>query len=154
MEVILLEKLHRLGDLGDKVNVKPGFGRNYLIPQKKAVPATADNIAEFEEKRAEFEKVQSEGIARAEARKEALSTVEVTITANAGTEGKLFGSVGGAEIASAVSETGNEVSKSEIRLPDGPLREIGEHDVAIYLNADLSVSVKVHIVAAEGEQNT
>ena len=154
MEVILLEKLHRLGDLGDKVNVKPGYGRNYLIPQKKAVPATADNIAEFEEKRAEFEKVQSEGIALAEARKEALSAVEITITANAGTEGKLFGSVGGAEIAGAVSETGNEVSKSEIRLPDGPIREIGEYDVAIYLNADISVSVKVHIVAAEGEQST
>jgi large subunit ribosomal protein L9 len=154
MEVILLEKLHRLGDLGDKVNVKPGYGRNYLIPQKKAVPATADNIAEFEEKRAEFERVQSEEITLAEARKEKLSAVEITITANAGAEGKLFGSVGGAEIAGAVSETGNEVSKSEIRLPDGPLREVGEYDVAIYLHADLSVSVRVHIVASEGEQNT
>jgi large subunit ribosomal protein L9 len=134
--------------------VKPGYGRNYLIPQKKAVPATADNMKEFEEKRAELEKAQSETVALAEGRKTALSEVEVTIAANAGAEGKLFGSVGGTEIANAVTKTGNEVSKSEVRLPDGPFREIGEYTVDIYLNADVSASIRVNIVAEEGEQNS
>ncbi len=153
MEVILLEKLHRLGNLGDKVNVRPGYGRNYLIPQRKAVPATTENMAQFEEKRAELEKAQSDTVAMAEGRKQSLSEIEVTIAANAGTEGKLFGSVGGAEIAKAITEAGTDVGKREVRLPDGPFREIGEYTVEIYLNADVNASVKVNIVAEEGEVN-
>jgi large subunit ribosomal protein L9 len=121
MDVILLEKMHRLGNLGDTVSVKAGYGRNYLIPSNKAVPATDDNVAKFEERRAGLELAQAETLSVAEARKIEVDSVEVSIFANAGPEGKLFGSVGASEIAAAVVASGVEVSKSEIRLHDGPL---------------------------------
>ena len=147
MEVVLLEKIHKLGELGDKVTVRPGYGRNYLIPQKRAVPASPDNIEKFEAQRAELERVQSDAHAAALARSEAISGVSVTITAKAGTEGKLYGSIGTAEIAAAVTATGNQLEKREVRLPDGPLRELGEHSVNVHLHADTEASITVEILA-------
>ncbi|RME33408.1 MAG: 50S ribosomal protein L9 [Gammaproteobacteria bacterium] len=149
MEVILLEKVHKLGELGDKVNVKPGFGRNYLIPQKKAVPATPENVKQFEERRAELEKAQAEALAAAQARAESLQGLEVTIASLAGPEGKLFGSVGTADIAEAISATGTTVERREVQLDAGALRAIGEYDIDLHLHPDVSVTVKVRIVAEE-----
>ncbi len=149
MEVILLEKVHKLGDLGDKVNVKPGYGRNYLIPQKKAVPATPENVKMFEERRAELEKAQAEALAAAQARAETLQGMEVTITSLAGPEGKLFGSVGTADIAEAITAAGTEVERREVQLDMGALRALGEYDIDLHLHPDVTVTVKVHIVAEE-----
>lgn len=146
MEVILLERIHRLGELGEKVKVKPGYGRNYLVPQRKAIPATAENIAKFEEQRAELERAQADSLAKAEARAEALRDLEVTIAAKAGAEGKLFGSVGTADIADAVVAAGLEAEKREVRLPEGALREIGEFEVELHLEAEVDVTIKVNIV--------
>ena len=151
MEVILLEKIHKLGALGDKVNVRPGYGRNYLIPKRKAVPATAENVAKFEEQRAELERVQAEGVATAEARASKLHGIEVTIKANAGAEGKLFGSVGTTDIADAIIATGGDIEKSDVRLPQGPLREIGEYEVAVHIHADIDVQIKVKIIPDDVE---
>ncbi|MGB0734045.1 MAG: 50S ribosomal protein L9, partial [Pontibacterium sp.] len=128
MEVILLDKIGKLGGLGDKVKVKAGFGRNYLIPQGKAVPATATNVAEFEARRAELEAAAAEAIAAATARAEQLNEKEVTIASKAGDEGKLFGSIGTRDIADAITAAGVEVAKSEVRLPEGALRNVGEFD--------------------------
>ena len=150
MEVILLEKIHRLGKLGDKVIVKSGYGRNYLVPQHKAVPATPQNIAKFEAERADLEKKQADSFGAATARGEVLFGAEVTIEAKAGAEGKLFGSVGTADISRAFSATGEAIEKSEIRLPQGPLRELGEHEVEIGLHADVKGMVLVRVVAEEG----
>lgn len=147
MEVILLEKVANLGALGDKVNVKPGYGRNYLVPYGKAVPATEDNVKAFEARRAELEKAAAEKLSEAERRAEQLNEFTVTITAKAGDEGKLFGSVGVRDIADAITAAGVEVSKSEVRLPEGPLRTTGEFDVELQLHSDVSVDVKVSIVA-------
>jgi large subunit ribosomal protein L9 len=147
MEVILLEKIGKLGALGDKVNVKAGFGRNYLIPQGKAVSATAANIARFEERRAELEAAAAEALATANARAEALEGKEVTITATAGDEGKLFGSIGARDIAEAITATGAEVEKSEVRLPNGVLRNIGEYEIAVQLHAEVSATVNLKIAA-------
>ena len=149
MEVILLEKVQNLGDLGDKVKVKPGYGRNYLVPSGKATPATAENVALFEQRRAELEKAQAERLGTAEARAVALRDTEVTIKAKAGTEGKLYGSGGTREIADAVSATGVALEKHEVLLPDGALREIGEHEVALHLHSDLDLSIKVVVEAEE-----
>jgi large subunit ribosomal protein L9 len=149
MEVILLEKVQNLGDLGDKVKVKPGYGRNYLVPSGKATPATAENVALFEQRRAELEKAQAERLGTAEARAVALRDTEVTIKAKAGTEGKLYGSVGTREIADAVSATGVALEKHEVLLPDGALRETGEHEVALHLHSDLDLSIKVVVEAEE-----
>lgn len=146
MEVILLEKIHRLGELGDKVSVKPGYGRNFLIPQRKAVPATADNVEKFEQQRAELEKAQAESVAAATAKADALRELAVDITARAGTEGKLFGSVGTNDIAAAIEETGTTVEKRDIRLPDGPLRELGDYVVDVHLHADVTVQISVSVV--------
>jgi len=146
MEVILLEKVNKLGDLGEKVSVKSGYGRNYLIPQNKAVPATAQNLAEFEAKRAEFEKVEKEALAVAEARAKTISAMTVTIARNAGEEGKLFGSVTPADIVDAVTEAGAELEKREVRLPEGPIHEIGEYDVDLHLHVDVNTTVKVNVV--------
>lgn len=148
MEVILLEKVGKLGGIGDKIAVKAGFGRNFLIPQGKAVPATERNVAEFEARRAELEAAANEKKTVAEARAAQLVDLSVTITANAGDEGKLFGSVGTRDIAEAITAAGVEVSKAEVRLPDGALREVGEFDIAIQLHADVTQQVKV-IIAAE-----
>lgn len=150
MEVILLEKIQKLGELGDKVTVRPGYGRNFLIPKHKAVPATAENLARFEEQRADLESVQADAYARADARAEKLRDMEITIMANAGSEGKLFGSVGAADIADAANASGAEVEKREIRLPEGPLREIGDYDIEVHLNADVTVTIKVKVIPDEG----
>ncbi len=149
MEVILLEKVQNLGDLGDKVKVKPGYGRNYLVPSGKATPATAENVAAFEQRRAELEKAQAERLGAAEGRAAQLRDLTVTITAKAGTEGKLYGSVGTREIAEAVSATGVELEKHEVLLPEGALRETGEHEVALHLHSDIDVAIKVVVEAEE-----
>ncbi|MCR9186806.1 MAG: 50S ribosomal protein L9 [Halieaceae bacterium] len=148
MEVILLENIGNLGGLGDKVDVKAGYGRNYLVPQGKAVPATRNNIAEFETRRAELEAAASAALAAAEQRAEAINALQpVTIGANAGEEGKLFGSVGTRDIAEAVTAAGCEVDKSEVRLPEGPLRELGEFEVDIQVHGDVTATVVVAVVA-------
>jgi large subunit ribosomal protein L9 len=147
MEVILLENIGNLGDLGDKVNVKAGFGRNFLIPQGKAVPATKANIAEFEARRAELERAAAEALSQAQSRADALAALEViTITAIAGDEGKLFGSIGTRDIADAVTAAGCEIDKAEVRLPDGALRELGEYSVALQVHPDVMTEVTVAIV--------
>jgi len=147
MQVILLENIGNLGGLGDTVEVKPGYGRNFLIPKGKAVPATKENIAEFEARRAELEKAAAEALAAAQARGEKLAEVGVvTITANAGDEGKLFGSVGTRDIADAVTAAGCEIDKSEVRLPEGALRETGEYVVAVQVHPEVMIDVTVAVV--------
>ena len=148
MELILLQKVTNLGGLGDKVNVKPGYGRNFLVPQGKAVPATAANLAEFEARRAEYEAKAQSLLGDAEQRKGKLEGATVTIYANASTEGKLYGSVGPREIAEALSKLGTPVGKSEVVMGEGAIRHIGENDVMLHLHADVEVPVKV-IVAPE-----
>ena len=148
MEVILLEKIANLGNLGDKVNVKAGYGRNYLLPQRKAAAATAENVAAFEVRRVELEKAAAEKKASAESRAAQLAELEVTITATAGDEGKLFGSIGTHDIADALTASGVEVSKAEVRLPNGTIRQVGEFDVAVHLHTDVEATVKVVVVAA------
>ncbi len=152
MEVILLQKIHKLGELGDKVNVKSGYGRNFLIPGGRAVPATAANLAKFEAERAELERAQAGALGVAQGRAEKLVDLEVTITSKAGAEGKLFGSVGTVDIAEAVAATGNPLEKKEVRLPEGALRAVGEHEVDLHLHADVNVTIKVNIVAEENEE--
>lgn len=149
MEVVLLEKIQNLGDLGEKVKVKPGFGRNFLIPQKKAVPATPENVEKFEAQRAELEKAQADTLKAAQARANALKEFSISISAKAGTEGKLYGSIGTAEIAAAISEAGELVKKQEVRLPEGALRELGDHEVMLHFHSDIDVSVTVSILADE-----
>jgi large subunit ribosomal protein L9 len=146
MEVVLLQKIKNLGVLGDKVKVKPGYGRNYLIPQGKAVPATKQNIAAFEARRAELEQSQKDTLDRAEARAKHLREVSVIITAKVAMEGKLFGSVGTTEIIEAVKQQGVELTKQEIRLSSGPLRFVGDYEIAIHLHADVDSSIKVKII--------
>ena len=149
MQIILLEKIRRLGELGDTVKVKSGYGRNFLIPYGKAVPATAANLAAFEAKRAEYEAKAASVLSSAEQRKAALEGAEITISANASTEGKLFGSVGTSDIAEATSKAGFEVERSEVRLPHGPIRQAGEHVVQLHLHTDVTVDLPVTIVAEE-----
>ncbi|MBD7978682.1 MULTISPECIES: 50S ribosomal protein L9 [Pseudomonas] len=146
MEVILLEKIANLGNLGDKVNVRSGYGRNYLLPQGKATAATAENVATFEARRAELEKLAAEKKASAEARAAQLNELEVTITATAGDEGKLFGSIGTADIADALTASGVEVAKAEVRLPNGTIRQTGEYDVAVHLHTDVEASVRLVVI--------
>lgn len=147
MQVILLEKVGRLGNLGDQVNVKAGYGRNFLIPFGKAVSATKDNIAEFEQRRAGLEAAAAERRAGAEARAAQLAELVVTIAANSGDEGKLFGSIGTRDIAEAITVAGVAVEKSEVRLPNGVIREIGEFDVDVQLHSDVMQSIKLLVVA-------
>ncbi len=147
MEVILLEKVQNLGNLGDKVSVRPGYGRNFLVPQGKAAPATQANLAEFEKRRAELERAEAGTLGTAQARADLLKDLSVTITRKAGDEGRLFGSVGTGDIAEAVAATGVEIQKQEIRLPEGALRRTGEYDVDVHLHTDINASVKVEIVA-------
>jgi len=148
MEIILLEKIENLGSMGDKVNVKPGYGRNYLVPQGKAKAATAENIAEFEARRADLEKAAAEALAAAEARRDQINGKSVEIVAKAGDEGKLFGSIGTADIADAVKATGVEIERNEVRLPEGAYRQIGEYDVILHLHTDVDATIKL-IVSAE-----
>jgi large subunit ribosomal protein L9 len=146
MQVILLEKVGKLGDLGDRVAVKAGFGRNYLIPYGKAVPATQANIADFESRRAELEKAAAEKRGGAEARAAQLAAVAITIAAKAGDEGKLFGSIGTRDIADAIIAAGVEVKKSEVRLPNGVIREIGDYEIDIQLHSEVTQMVKLSVV--------
>ena len=147
MEVILLDKVGKLGNVGDRVEVKAGFGRNFLLPTGKAVAATEANIAEFEAKRAELEAAAAAKIGEAENRAAKLAEVVVTIAANAGDEGKLFGSIGTRDIAEAITAAGVEVAKAEVKLPEGALREVGEYEVDVQLHADVISTVKVVIEA-------
>lgn len=149
MEVILLEKIHNLGGLGDQVKVKAGYGRNFLIPNGKAVPATKENVQKFEEKRAELEKQQTEVQEKARERAEKLNEVAVTISRKAGAEGKLFGSVGTMDISEAVNAAGVELAKQEILLPEGPFRVVGEYTVDIQLHADVQAAIRLNIVQEE-----
>jgi len=143
MELILLEKITNLGNLGDKVKVKPGYGRNYLVPSGKAVPATAKNIAEFEARREELEKLAYQKLSSAEERCAALQGFEIVLTAIAGEEGKLYGSVGPREIADAVTARGIQLEKSEVTMGEGPIRYTGEHAVLVHLHADVETEIKV-----------
>lgn len=148
MEVILLEKVENLGNLGDKVKVKPGYGRNYLVPKGKASPATAANLEAFEARRAELEKASAEALAAAQQRADALEKLgTVTIARPAGDEGKLFGSVGTADISEALTAAGVEISKQEVRMPEGSLRQTGEYTVGIHLHTDIDSNVTVIIEA-------
>ncbi|MCK9366857.1 MAG: 50S ribosomal protein L9 [Metallibacterium scheffleri] len=147
MELILLEKVKNLGNLGDKVQVKPGYGRNYLVPHGKAAPATAANLADFEKRRAELEARHNALLATAESRRAALEGQEVSLSVNASPEGKLYGSVGPREIAEAFSARGLVVEKSEVILAEGPIRVTGETTLALALHADVSVTVKVIVLA-------
>ena len=149
MEVILLQKVANLGNIGDRVKVKSGFGRNFLLPQGKATLATAANVAKFEVRRVELEKVAREQLTSATERSEALKDFKLSLTAKAGTEGKLFGSVGTADIAEALKRAGHNIQRSEVRMPNGPLRNVGEHTVNLHLHADIDVPVPVTIVAEE-----
>jgi large subunit ribosomal protein L9 len=149
MEIILLEKIHNLGGLGDQVKVKSGYGRNYLIPSGKAVSATSENVRKFEGRRAELEQAQSEALNKAAVRAELLNKVSITLTKKAGPEGKLFGSVGTVDIAEAVTQTGVILAKHEVRLPHGPFRVVGEHEVVIHLHADVEAKIRINIVAEE-----
>jgi len=147
MDVILLEKVQNLGNLGDKVRVKPGFARNFLIPQGKAAQATPANLEAFEKRRVELERKQADALGAARARAEALKDLRLRIARKAGDEGRLFGSVGTADVADAASLAGAEVNKHEVRMPEGPLRQVGEHDVLVHLHADVDVTIKVEVVA-------
>jgi len=146
MEIILLEKIANLGNLGDKVTVSPGYGRNYLIPKGKAVRASAEKLAEFEQRRAELEKKAAEELAAAQARANALAKLSVTITQKAGEEGRLYGSVGAKDIADAVTTAGVQLFKQEVRLPAGPIRHVGDYEIKLHLHADLDGVVALKIV--------
>lgn len=147
MKVILLEKVGRRGRLGDEIVVKKGFARNFLFPTGKAVPATPDNLAKFEERRAELEKKAADKSAAAQDRKSAIEGIQITIPMKAGDEGKLFGSVGAQDIVSAAKEQGIEIQRSEVRLPEGPLRNVGEYAVEIHVYEDTNAALPVFIVA-------
>jgi len=149
MEVILFEKIDRLGGIGDLVNVKAGFARNFLLPQGKAKVATDANKAEIESRRAEFEKLAADTLTAAEKRRDQIETLAITITAKSGTEGKLFGSIGNVDVAAAVTEAGVEVEKREVRLPEGPIRQAGEYEITLHLHTDVDAVVKVTIIGEE-----
>jgi len=151
MELILLEKVDNLGNIGDKVRVRSGYGRNFLLPKGKATLATPENMAQFEARRAELEARQAAELAAANARAAELSALSITLTAKAGAEGKLYGSLGTVDIAEGCTAAGAEVQRSEVRLPDGPIRALGEHEVEIHLHTDVNVTIKVSVVAEEGE---
>ncbi len=148
MEVILLDKIAKLGGLGDKVTVKSGYARNYLLPQGKAVFASKENIERFEARRAELEQKLAEELSAAQARADKLAALkEVTIASKAGEEGKLFGSIGTRDIADAITEAGVEITKAEVRLPLGTIREIGEFDIVLHLHNDVDSEIKVIVIA-------
>lgn len=147
MEIILLEKIANLGILGDRVKVKSGYARNFLIPKGKATEATSANLARFEARRAELERVAAEALARAKARAEQLAELIVTLSVKTGSEGRLFGSVGPADIADAVSAAGIELQKQEVRLPTGSIRQIGEYDVDLHLHGEVKTQIRVNVIA-------
>jgi large subunit ribosomal protein L9 len=149
MNVILLDKVENLGDIGDMVTVKPGYGRNYLLPQGKATLATKANIAEVEARRVELEKAAAEELATARDRARLIDGMELIVPANAGEEGKLFGSVGPIDVCDAFEKVGVEVERSEVRMPEGPIHEIGDYEIGLHLHADVNVEVKLKVVAEE-----
>lgn len=147
MEIILLEKVINLGALGARVNVKPGYARNFLIPKGKATAATAANLARFEARRAELERIAAETLAKAKARAEQLAELIVTLSVKTGNEGRLFGSVGAADIADAVSAAGIDLQKNEVRLATGSIRQIGEYDVDLHLHHEVKTQIRVNVIA-------
>jgi large subunit ribosomal protein L9 len=147
MEVILLENIAKLGVLGDRVSVKSGHGRNYLIPQQKAVPATEANVEVFESRKAELQQQADEKLTAAQARGAQIEALNVSITSKAGEEGKLFGSITVRDIADAVASKGVAIEKSEVRLPDGPLRELGDYEITIHLHTEVECVLKVAVIA-------
>ena len=149
MEVILLEKIRNLGSIGEKVKVKRGYGRNYLIPQGKAVLATAANLAAFETRRAELEKHEQEMLTAAKKRAESLSELKISLSVKASEEGKLYGSISNREIAEAIEAAGCKIEKREIDLPEGPIRQVGEHTVVLQLHTDLEIKLLVQVIASE-----
>jgi large subunit ribosomal protein L9 len=149
MNVILLENVENLGSIGDLVKVKPGYGRNYLLPQGKAALATPENMKEIEARRAELEKAAAEELAAAKTRAGAIEGMELVIPANAGPEGKLFGSVGPIDIADAFEKVQVEVERSEIRMPEGPIQELGEFTIGVHLHPEVDVDINVRVVEAE-----
>jgi large subunit ribosomal protein L9 len=149
MDVILLTKVANLGNIGDRVKVKSGYGRNFLLPKGKATLATPDNVKKFEARRAELEKLAREQLQDAEKRAAAFKEFKLEITAKAGTEGKLFGSIGTADIAEATTKAGHKLARAEVRLPTGPLRTVGEHVVAVHLHTDIDIQLPVVITAEE-----
>jgi large subunit ribosomal protein L9 len=149
MDVILLQKVANLGNIGDRVKVRSGYGRNFLLPQGKATLATADNVARFEARRTELERLAREHLTSAEERAGAMKDFRLTIHAKAGTEGKLFGSIGTSDIAEAATREGFKVERSEVRMPTGPLRTVGEHRIHLHLHADVDVPLHIVIVAEE-----
>ena len=149
MNVILLENVENLGRIGDLVKVKPGYGRNYLLPQGKAALATPENMKEIEARRAELEKAAAEELAAAKVRAGTIEGMELVIQANAGPEGKLFGSVGPIDIAEAFEKVQVEVERSEVRMPEGPIQELGEFAVGVHLHPEVDVEITVRVVEAE-----
>ncbi|MBZ4193247.1 MAG: 50S ribosomal protein L9 [Candidatus Contendobacter sp.] len=147
MEIILLEKVVNLGGLGDRVKVKPGYARNFLIPKGKATQATVANLARFEARRAELERVAADGLTKAKARAEQLAELIVTLSVKTGNEGRLFGSVGAADIADAVSAAGIDLQKNEVRLSTGSIRQIGEYDVDLHLHSEVKTQIRVNVIA-------
>jgi large subunit ribosomal protein L9 len=145
MEIILLERIENVGSIGDRVTVKPGYARNFLIPQGKATFATPENIAKFEAMRAELEKKAADELAAAQQRAKALEGLTLRIEVQAGPEGRLFGSIGTSDIAAACAEQGIEIERSEVRMADGPLRSVGEHSVDFHLHSDVNVAVTVFL---------
>ena len=150
MEVILLEKVENLGNIGDRVRVRPGYGRNFLLPKGKAALATPENVAAFEERRVELERKEAEELTAARARADELGQLRLRLEARAGTEGKLFGSLGTIDIAEACTAAGVPVQRSEVRLPDGPIRTLGEHEIGIHLHTDVEVTLRIDVIA-EGQ---
>ena len=149
MDIILLERIENLGGIGDRVDVKPGFARNYLIPKGKATVATAANIARFEKIRADLEAKAAAELDAAKARAAKIEGQVVKLTVQAGPEGRLFGSVGTSDIAEALAPSGADIERSEVRLPDGPLRIVGEHDIEVRIHTDVSVPLKVVLESSE-----
>ena len=147
MEVILLERVTKLGDLGDQVRVKSGYARNYLLPQKKAVMATKANLANFETRRLELQTKADVKLRTALERADKINELDITLTAVAGEEGKMFGSIGTRDISEAAARAGVEVSKSEIRMPNGAIRELGEYDVVVQLHSEVNATIKIGVVA-------
>jgi len=151
MQLILLEKVHNLGDLGDTVTVKPGYGRNFLLPRGKAIPATRDNLAKFEAERDQLQRQASERLSAAEARREAIDALEkVVFEVNLSPEGRLYGSISAREIAEKLTEMGYPVEKVEVDQPEGPIREAGEFTVGLILHADVITELKVEVIGQEG----
>ena len=149
MEVILLEKVGRVGNVGDKINVKAGYARNFLFPFAKAIPATKENLADFEARKAELLKAAAAKLAAAQARADKINGMSIRIEANAGDEGKLFGSIGTRDIADAITAAGQKVEKSEVLLPTGALREVGEYEIALSLGSEVTTMIKLSVVAVQ-----